>query len=129
MTAPWVELTPVHILGKLPFASGASPSWPVPVGVVPSTACGLLVFAWARLEGVNPVATYWHMNVRTTDGRTNWFSLLVPGDPSGQSITGASQAFWLPMPADRQLTVTVRTTGMLSRANMGQVEIHGYSLQ
>ena len=128
MTAPWVALSPVHILGTMPFSSGPTPVWPIPFSVVPADARGLLVFAWVRLAGPNPVASYWHMTVTVAGSATNWFSLLVPGDPSGRSVTGASQAFWLPVPMDRRLAVSLHTTGAMSAANMGQVEIHGYSV-
>ena len=89
----------------------------------------MLVFAWVRLDGVNPVATYWHMTVDVPGGGTNWFSLLAPGDAAGRSITGGSQAFWLPIPADRLLTVSLGTSRPMSRSNIGQLEIHGYSWQ
>lgn len=100
---------------------------PIPASVVPATAAGILVFAWAALSGKNASLAYWHFASETTDGRHDFFSLLVAGDPTGASVMCNSQAFWLPMPRDSTLTVTLHAADLLSATNRGEVEIHGYS--
>ena len=126
---PWISVepgtNPDAVLGNLPFTQGAE-SFLIPVSVVPDDAAGILVFAGAALSGVNPSIAWWHVAVPTGDGEQNWFSLLIAGDPTGQSVTVNSQTFWLPMPADRTLSVTLFVNDLPSPANQGTVEIHGY---
>ena len=108
---------------------------PIPTSVVPATATGILVFAWAALSGENPGApgkyptlAYWHVAAEVGPNRRNFFSLLVAGDPTGASVMCNSQAFWLPMPPTGVLTVTLNAADLTSPTNRGEVEIHGYSL-
>ena len=127
--APWISVepskNPAAILGPLPFTRG-SLTFSIPDTVVPTSATGILVFAWAALAGKNAPLAYWHFSTLLADGSRNWFSLLVAGDPSGQSVTCNSQAFWLPAPTDGTLTVTLFANDLASPANQGEVEIHGY---
>lgn len=127
--APWVAVEPnknsAAILGVLPFRQG-SVTFKIPTTVVPVGATGILVFAWAILTGENAPFAYWHFISLAGAQRRNWFSLLVAGDPAGQSITCNSEAFWLPMPVDRNLTVTLFANDLPSSINQGEVEIHGY---
>ena len=127
--APWVSVEPnknsAAILGNLPFSQG-SVTFRIPTTVVPTGAGGILVFAWAILTGANSPFAYWHFISRPGVQRQNWFSMLIAGDPAGRSTTGNSQAFWLPMPADRLLTVTLFANDLASATNRGEVEIHGY---
>jgi hypothetical protein len=127
--APWISVEPnknsAAILGPLPRNRG-SVTLAIPPSVVPATATGILVFAWAALSGKNAPLAYWHIAATLADGSRNWFSLLVAGDPSGQSVTCNSQAFWLPQPADGKLTVTLFANDLPSAANRGDVEIHGF---
>ena len=127
--APWVSVEPnenkAAILGVLPFRQG-SVTFRIPPTVVPAGAGGILVFAWTILTGVNSPFAYWHFESRVGAERQNWFSMLVAGDPAGGSKTSNSQAFWLPMPIDRNLTVMLFMNDLTSRTNRGQVEIHGY---
>jgi len=44
---------------------------------------------------------------------------------SGGSATN-SQAFWLPMPADRIVSATMFGADLPDDSNTGEVEIHGY---
>jgi hypothetical protein len=127
--APWVSVEPntngAAILGVLPFRQG-SVTFRIPRTVVPAGATGILVFAWAILTGENERLAYWHFVSRAGVRRQNWFSMLIAGDPTGRSTTGNSQAFWLPMPSDRSLTVTLFKNDLTSPMNQGEVEIHGY---
>lgn len=127
---PWVSVEPndfpAAMLGNLPFTAGTS-TFVLPPTVVPSDATGILVFMWASLAGVNPPFGFWHASVNVGEGHTNWFSLLVAGDPNGRSVAANSQAFWLPMPVDGLLSVTFfANEPFASSLNAGQVEIHGY---
>ena len=90
------------------------------------TPGAILVFAGAALSGVNPSIAWWHVAVPVSDSEQNWFSLLIAGDPAGNSVTVNSQSFWLPMPTDRTLSVTLFVNDLPSLANQGTVEIHGY---
>jgi hypothetical protein len=99
----------------------------IPPSVVPPTASGILVFAWAALSGKNSPLAYWHMVSVAEAGRRDFFSLLVAGDPTGASVACNSQAFWLPMPLDRKLIVTLYAADLPSPTNRGEVEIHGYA--
>lgn len=127
--APWIPVepstVPAAILGPLPFKRGAV-KLPIPRSVVPATAGGILVFAWAALSGKNPPLAYWHVTAGLADGTGDWFSLLVAGDPTGQSISCNSQAFWLPMPDDGSLVVSLHASDLPAPQNRGEVEIHGY---
>ena len=127
--APWVPVEPntnsAAILGKLPLRQG-SVTFRIPTTVVPAGATGILVFAWVILTGVNSPFAYWHFVSRAGVRRQNWFSMLIAGDPTGRSTTANSQAFWLPMPTDRNLTVTLFKNDLTSSTNQGEVEIHGY---
>jgi len=128
--APWTPVfpadTPAAILGDLPFEAGTT-SFAIPNAVVPPDASGILVFAWAALRGVNPSAAYWHVSSGPAGSDAVFFSLLVAGDPAGASVVCNSQEFWLPMPADGALTVTLAPNDLPSPANEGQLEIHGYT--
>jgi hypothetical protein len=128
--APWISVepnkTPAAILGPLPFKRG-SVTLSIPRTVVPASATGILVFVWAALSGKNAPLAYWHVASTLADGSRNWFSILVAGDPSGQSVACNSQAFWLPQPTDGNLIVTLFANDLLSSGNRGEVEIHGYS--
>jgi hypothetical protein len=123
--APWIPVEPnkngAAILGKLPLKPGAK-VFRVPSTVVPSSAGGILIFAWARFAGPNPPLAYWHVGARLADGTENWFSLLVA---SGGDTVCNSQAFWLPMPADGTVVVRLYAAAPLSNCD-GEVEIHGY---
>lgn len=133
---PWISVSPGDnpqaILGNLPFTIG-SVTLPIPESVVPSNATGILVFAWTALSGKNPDpgtttnTAFWHIASTSAGGVTNWFSLFIVGDPTGASITTNAQEFWLPMPADGTLTVTLHTNNLPSPTNKGEVEIHGYT--
>lgn len=127
--SPWIPVsprdTPAALLGDLPFKVG-SVTLAIPPSVVPADATGILVFAWAVLRGVNPDGAYWHIASAAAGSPPDFFSLLVQGDPAGQSIVCNSQAFWLPMPASRSLHVTLAPHDLPSATNEGMVEIHGY---
>jgi hypothetical protein len=118
---------PAAILGPLPFKRG-SVTLPIPTSVVPATATGILVFAWAALSGKNPPLAYWHVAAEVGPNRHDFFSLLVAGDPTGASVACNSQAFWLPMPRTGILAITLHAADLTSSTNKGEVEIHGYSL-
>jgi hypothetical protein len=136
----WIPVEPNKnapaILGPLPFRQG-SVTYTIPATVVPPTASGILVFVWAALSGKNgaqpssaaamPTVAYWHIVSETASGRRDFFSLLVAGDPSGASVMCNSQAFWLPMPTDAKLIVTLHAADLPSPTNRGEVEIHGYA--
>lgn len=127
---PWVPVepntNPQAILGDLPTKVG-SVSYGIPISVVPEGATGILVFAWFASTGVNEGLAYWHMIVNLGDGNSNWFPLLVYGNPSQQNaVSYNSQVFWLPMPIDRQLTVRLFDHDVPDGDNQGTVEIHGY---
>lgn len=135
--APWIAFEPTSsnggILGSLPLKPG-SVTFSIPDSVVPSGAGGILVFAWARLSGLNPKVAYWHVGATVAGGTQDWFSLLVASDPVNQTFVCNSQAFWLPMPVDGQLTVTLfvpvprpgEGPGEADIQGYGEVEIHGY---
>lgn len=97
----------------------------IPTSVVPTGSSGILVFAWVLLSGQNAPFAYWHFETRVGGTRADWFSMLIAADPKG-SVTCNSQAFWLPMPVDGNLTVKLFYNDLSSAANRGQVEIHGY---
>lgn len=126
---PWISVepstNPAAILGTLPFAQGTA-TFTIPTTVVPDSATGILVFAWAALAGVNADLAYWHFAINIDSVVQNWFSMLIAGDPSGASVNSSSQEFWLPFPADRSLSVTLFANDLTSPANRGEVEIHGY---
>ena len=125
--APWIPVEPNKnpdaILGPLPIELG-SVALLIPPTVVPAGATGILVFAWAKLSGMNPRLAYWHIGA-DAGGKRDFFSLLVGGDPTAPSIVCNSQAFWLPMPSSRKLVVTLHVAN-LSAQTQGEVEIHGY---
>ena len=97
----------------------------LPTSVVPTGSSGILVFAWVVLSGQNPPFAYWHFGVNAGAAKPDWFSMLIAADPKG-SVTCNSQAFWLPMPVDGNVTVSLFYNDLPSKANRGQVEIHGY---
>lgn len=106
-------------------------TFPLPAAVTGVGATGLLVFAWCALAGPNPVAGYWHVASTVAPGVPNWFSLIGVGSAEGQGTAFNSQAFWLPMPVDGVLSVTLVVAGgdaFPSPANRGVVEIHGYTV-
>jgi len=126
----WVSVyptdNPAAILGKLPMRPGTV-TFPIPTSVVPSDATGILVFAWCAITGKNVGAGYWHMAVNIPDGAQNFFSLMVVGSAGAESATVFnSQAFWLPMPTDGALSVTLAGAKFPDPGNGGEVEIHGF---
>ena len=125
--APWVSVEPnknsAAILGNLPFRQG-SVTFRIPTTVAPMGATGILVFAWVILTSENSPFAYWHFVSRAGLQRLNWFSMLIAGNPTG--TTSNSQAFWLPMPTDRNLGVTLFANDLTSPKPRGEVEIHGY---
>jgi hypothetical protein len=127
--APWTSVepsqNPAAILGVLPFLQGTV-TYAIPASVVPDRATGILVFAWAALAGVNADLAWWHFAVNIDDRVQNWFALIAAGDPQGGRTAANSQAFWLPFPSDRTLHVTLAHHDLVSPANRGTVEIHGY---
>jgi hypothetical protein len=131
MGSPWIPVEPARdrraILGTLPVIAGTSVQYPLPAGLVPPDACRLLAFIWARVQGPAPTAMYWHVSVTVGDALQNWFSLLVPGDPTRGSVTGGSQAFWVPMPVDQAVTVSFHAPAAVAATIEGSVEIHGYA--
>jgi hypothetical protein len=126
---PWIAVepssNPAALLGHLPFSQGTA-TFSIPESVVPDGATGILVFTCAQLSGANPADAWWHVGVNVGTGAPNWFALQISGDPSGSSITVNSQAFWLPMPADRTVWATLFKNDLPSPSNVGAVEIHGY---
>lgn len=128
--APWISVYPADIpaaiLGNLPMTE-ETVSYPIPSSVVPVDATGILVFAWCSITGLNPGAGYWHVSVNVPNGGANFFSLMVVGAPHlERSTLFNSQAFWLPMPSDGNINVTLGGSDFPSPANAGAVEIHGY---
>ena len=126
---PWVAVYPAEnsaaILGNLPMTIGTA-SYSLPSSVVPPDATGILVFAWCAITGDNPGAGYWHVSVNLPGGGENFFSLMAVGAPQIERATiFNSQAFWLPMPADGFVYVTLGGANFPGN-NVGQVEIHGY---
>lgn len=129
--APWVSVEPLHnpraILGPLPMVPGVSTTFVIPSSVVPARAAGILVFAWASIAGVNVGGvSFWHLAVNVALRRRNFFSLLVEGRTAPAAAFVNSQAFWLPMPGDGKLQVTLFGAALPSPLNHGEVEIHGY---
>ncbi|HVR41597.1 MAG TPA: hypothetical protein VMU84_21050 [Thermoanaerobaculia bacterium] len=128
---PWVSVEPstipAAILGPLPFVPG-SVTYAIPADVVPSSANGILVFAWYAITGAINQNGWWHFTVNVAGGAQNWFSLMVAAGLASQIASPCnSQAFWLPMPVDGNLEVTL-FNGQLPPAGQceGYVEIHGY---
>ena len=125
---PWISVHPTKqpgaILGKLPLQSGVTNRFKIPVSVVPSGATGILVFAWCGVTAARPGVCYWHVGVGVPGGDNDFFSLLVSCS-SGVSATN-SQAFWLPMPADRLVHATMSGSAVPDATSDGEVEIHGY---
>lgn len=127
--SPWVSVSPGDdpgaLLGPLPMKPGTV-AYPIPPSVVPDDATGILVFAWCALTGDNPGSGFWHTSVLLADGSQNWFSLIGVGASHAERATlFNSQAFWLPMPVDRKVRVTLGGSAFPG-ANKGMVEIHGY---
>jgi hypothetical protein len=127
---PWISVEPNDvpgaILGALPMATG-SITFQIPTSVVPSDATGMLVLTWVATSGANPGGSFWHFTVNPKIGSRNWFSMLVVGNPTPtDTVSYNSQAFWLPMPADGALEVTLMGAPLTGGMNNGQVEIHGY---
>ncbi len=127
--SPWGAVYPAEneaaILGNLPMALGTV-SYSIPTSVVPSDATGILVFAWCAISGNNPGVGYWHVSVNLTGGGQNFFSLIAAGASHGERpLSFNSQAFWLPMPSDGNVYVTLGGANFPGN-NVGQVEIHGY---
>lgn len=125
---PWVAVQPrdkpAAILGKLPMKSGVTHRFKIPLSVVPAGATGILVFAWVGVSAAPGGVSFWHVAVGVPGGGENFFSLLVDCS-SGGSATN-SQAFWLPMPADRIVHATLSGADLPNPSNQGEVEIHGY---
>lgn len=127
--SPWVAVSPAThpdaILGGLPMAVGTA-TYDLPTSVVPADATGILVFVWCAISGANSGGGYWHTAVNLGDGSQNWFSLLAVGTPQTERVVlFNSQAFWLPMPSDGKVSVTLAGSSFAGN-NKGQVEIHGY---
>jgi hypothetical protein len=128
---PWVSVEPLRnpraILGPLPMVSGVTTTFVIPSSVVPAHAAGILVFAWASIAGVNVGGvSFWHLAVTVALRRQNFFSLLVEGRTAPAAACVNSQAFWLPMPGDGKLQVTLFGAALPSPMNHGEVEIHGF---
>ena len=128
---PWVSVEPLRtpraILGPLPMVPGTTNTFALPSSVVPASATGILVFAWASIAGVNVGGvSFWHVAVKVASGTLNFFSLLVEGSAQAGGSCVNSQAFWLPMPLDGKLQVTLFGAALPSSQNHGEVEIHGY---
>ena len=125
---PWIAVQPQRqpnaILGKLPLQSGVTHRFTIPVKVVPDGATGILVFAWVGITAARPGVCYWHVGVGVPGGGNNFFSLLVTCS-SGVNASN-SQAFWLPMPADRVVHATMSGNAVPDAGSDGEVEIHGY---
>lgn len=127
--SPWVAVSPASnpdaILGGLPMAVGTA-TYDLPTSVVPADATGILVFVWCAISGANAGGGYWHTAVNLGDGTQNWFSLLAVGTRQTERVVlFNSQAFWLPMPSDGKVSVTLAGSSFPGN-NKGQVEIHGY---
>jgi hypothetical protein len=123
-------MSKVAVLGDLPMAQGTV-RYAVPTSLRAAGASGLLVFAWCSLEGVNPAMGYWHMTSQVAPDVQNWFSLIGVGSQQAGNTAFNSQAFWLPMPVDGMIAVSLVTPvgdGFTSPRNRGQVEIHGYQV-
>ncbi len=128
---PWVSVEPLRtpraILGPLPMVPGATTTFTIPSSVVPASATGILIFAWASIAGANGNGvSFWHFVVNVALRRQNFFSLLVEGRPEPSATCVNSQAFWLPMPGDGNLQVTLFGASLPSPHNHGEVEIHGF---
>ena len=127
VVGPWIAVQPrekpAAILGNLPMKSGVTHRFKIPVSVVPS-ATGILVFAWVGVSAAPGGVSYWHIGVAVPGGGENFFSLLI--DCSSGGVATNSQAFWLPMPADRIVHATLYGAGQPGASNQGEVEIHGY---
>ena len=130
--APWVPVepssNPAAILGPLPFTPGTV-TYDIPATVVPAEAGGILVFAWYAVHGRIRANGWWHFAVNLRDGTQNWFSVMVGAATTTRDVSPCgSQAFWLPMPFDGKLQVTL-FNGQLPEAGgcQGTVEIHGYA--
>jgi hypothetical protein len=128
--APWIQVepssNPAAILGPLPFTQ-RSVIYPIPPNVVPPSATGILVFAWYAISGVISRNGYWHFVVSLAGGTQNWFSLMVASGNPSQSVSPCnSQAFWLPMPVDGALQVTLFNAQLPAEGCVGGVDIHGY---
>jgi len=127
--SPWIAVSPAGnpdaILGNLPMAVGTV-TYDLPTSVVPADATGILVFVWCAISGANSGGGYWHTAVTLADGSQNWFSLLAVGTQQAERVVlFNSQAFWLPMPDDAKVSVTLAGSSFPG-SNKGQVEIHGY---
>lgn len=127
---PWIQvepsLNPEAILGPLPFVQG-SVTYPIPPGVVPPSATGILVFAWYAIAGKIPKRGFWHFEVNLEGGKHNWFSLMVAAANTSQDVSPCnSQAFWLPMPVDGALQVIFLNGALPAGGCIGGVDIHGY---
>jgi hypothetical protein len=118
-------MNPAAILGKLPMRVGVTHRFHIPVSVVPPTAVGILVFAWAGVIGAGSGGvSAWHLSAAIPGSGENFFSLLVRTLP-GAAATN-SQAFWLPMPRDAVLRAILLGADLPATGNTGEVEIHGY---
>ena len=128
---PWVSVEPLRNpganMGPLPMVPGVLTTFAIPSTVVPARAAGILVFAWASIAGVNGSGvSFWHFAVNIAARRQNFFSLLVEGRVESTAACVNSQAFWLPIPGDGKLQVTLFGAALPSPLNHGEVEIHGY---
>jgi hypothetical protein len=128
--APWVSVepatNPAAILGLLPLSPGTF-VYEIPAGVVPPSATGILVFAYYAVATPVVAPGWWHFIVNVGGGQQNWFSLLIAGGNTTQTVTACnSPEFWLPMPVDGLLTVTFFHGEFFSGDCVSGVEIHGY---
>jgi hypothetical protein len=71
---PWVSVEPssnsAAILGPLPFVPG-SVTYDIPTSVVPTSATGILVFAWYAIAGEISQPGWWHFAVSLEGGAQN----------------------------------------------------------
>lgn len=128
--SPWVSVepstNPAAILGPLPATLG-SVTYPIPESVIPATAAGILVFAWYAVYG-QATDGWWHFAVNLEGGTQNWFSLMLGAATPSQTLSACnSQTFWLPMPVDGNLEVTLFNGQLPADGFQGTVEIHGYA--
>ena len=71
---PWVAvqplMNPAAILGKMPMRAGVTHRFHIPASVVPPTATGILVFAWAGVSGAGAGGvSAWNVSVTIPGGQ------------------------------------------------------------
>ena len=136
---PWVPVDPSTIkaaaLGPLPIVPVAvtTPTtivYSIPTDVVPANATGILVFAYYIFSGQTGTPARWQFSVNAANGKQNWFKMMLGSLTWTDSVAFCnSQSFWLPMPTDGNLTVTLAAGASISMNDISSgVEIHGYSV-